>query len=248
MATTKNIKNLKRNMELSKALAETSDMVVEHSLPIPNRKKRVSLSSANSNISTSSTKGATMDDNARDQGRGLTRGLNTRKYTRKCGQKPKIVIPKGVKRPVGEQSSKHATEIGVLIRLEAPMQVEGLKKIPNEKKEDLFRKLVEKLTYELEEPHVVHCIWKSFAKQYSCFRSNAHSYYSKNKKEGGVSLARQRVYDKLITRPDDWLWLCDFWETAKFMKISETHSNNRDKLKNHHKLGTKSRAAHQFEN
>ncbi|EYU17392.1 hypothetical protein MIMGU_mgv1a024113mg, partial [Erythranthe guttata] len=150
------------------------------------------------------------------KGRGLTRGLNTRKYTRKCGQKPKIVIPKGVNRPVGEHSSKHATEIGVLIRLETPMQVEGWKKIPNEKKEDLFRKLVEKLTYELEEPHVVHCIWKSFAKQYSCFRSNAHNYYSKMKKEGGVSLARQRVYDKLITRPDDWLWLCDFWETAKF--------------------------------
>ncbi|EYU18266.1 hypothetical protein MIMGU_mgv1a018229mg, partial [Erythranthe guttata] len=182
------------------------------------------------------------------RGRGLTRGLNTQQYKRKSGgEKPKISIAKGLNRPVGEHSSKHATEIGVLIRCEAPMQVEGWAKIPDETKDHLLRKLTNKLSYELEEPHVVQCIWKSFAKQYSSFRSNAHKYYLKWKEGGGVTLARQNIYEKLGDRRDDWLWLCDFWETAKFKKISSTQKNNRKNLTYSHKLGTKSRAAHQHE-
>ncbi|EYU23245.1 hypothetical protein MIMGU_mgv1a020552mg, partial [Erythranthe guttata] len=104
-----------------------------------------------------------------------------------------------------------------------------------------------KLSYELEEPHVVQCIWKSFAKQYSSFRSNAHKYYLKWKEGGGVTLARQNIYEKLGDRRDDWLWLCDFWETTKFEKVSNTQKSNRKKLTYSHKLGTKSRAAHQHE-
>ncbi|EYU45827.1 hypothetical protein MIMGU_mgv1a019673mg, partial [Erythranthe guttata] len=179
---------------------------------------------------------------AEKRGCGLTRGLNTQKYVRKCGEKPKIVIPRGVNKPIGEHSSKHATQIGVLIRLDAPMQVARWAKIPVEEKEDLFR------NYEVDEPHVVTCIWKSFAKQYSTFRSNAHKHYQTIRDKSGVRLARQSTYEKLANRRDDWLWLCDFWETDTFNKISETQSNNRDKLKYSHKLGTKSRAAHQHEN
>ncbi|XP_012837876.1 PREDICTED: uncharacterized protein LOC105958410 [Erythranthe guttata] len=167
---------------------------------------------------------------AEKRGRGLTRGLNTQKYVRKCGEKPKIVIPRGVNKPIGEHSSKHATQIGVLIRLDAPMQVAGWAKIPVEEKEDLFRKLI------------------SYAKQYSTFRSNAHKHYQTIRDKSGVRLARQSTYEKLANRHDDWLSLCDFWETDTFKKISETQSNNRDKLKYSHKFGTKSRAAHQHEN
>ncbi|PIN26722.1 hypothetical protein CDL12_00520 [Handroanthus impetiginosus] len=127
--------------------------------------------------------------------------------------KPKILIPKGFKRPVGEHSSKHATQIGVIIRLESPMQVEGWAKISDEIKDHLFRKLINKLSYDVEEPHVVHCIWMSFARQYFTFLLNALKYYQKMKAEGGVALARQNVYSKLANRRDDWLWLCDFWET-----------------------------------
>lgn len=76
------------------------------------------------------------------RGRGLSRGLNTQNHKRKCGEKPKITIPDGINRPVGDHKSKHATEIGVLIRLEAPMRVEGWAKIPQDKKEYLFKKLV----------------------------------------------------------------------------------------------------------
>ncbi|EYU45825.1 hypothetical protein MIMGU_mgv1a025273mg, partial [Erythranthe guttata] len=176
-------------------------------------------------------------DVAEKRGRGLTRGLNTQKYVRKCGEKPKIVIPRGVNKPIGEHSSKHATQIGVLIRLDAPMQVAGWAKIPVEEKEDLFRKLINKLSYEVDEPHV-----------YSTFRSNAHKHYQTIRDKSGVRLARQSTYEKLANRHDDWLSLCDFWETDTFKKISETQSNNRDKLKYSHKFGTKSRAAHQHEN
>ncbi|EYU43082.1 hypothetical protein MIMGU_mgv1a017727mg [Erythranthe guttata] len=227
MAVANKTRDLKRKLELSKALTATCDMdddPIVHSMP------------------------QTLGPVKEKRGRGLTRGLNTQKYIRKCGEKPKIVIPRGINKPVGEHSSKHATQIGVLIRLEAPMKVEGWAKIPNEKKEDLFRRLVNKLSYDVEEPHVVSCIWKSFAKQYSTFRSNAHMYYKKMRKQGGVALARETIYEKLANRQDDWLWLCDFWETPKFKKISETQSNNRSNLEYTHKLGTKSRAAHQHEN
>ncbi|KAL3825536.1 hypothetical protein ACJIZ3_021565 [Penstemon smallii] len=72
---------------------------------------------------------------------GLTIGLNTKKYTRKYGVKPTIIIPEGINRPVGLHASKHASLIGALIKREAPMQVEGWSKIPNETKEELFKKL-----------------------------------------------------------------------------------------------------------
>ncbi|KAL3834162.1 hypothetical protein ACJIZ3_008898 [Penstemon smallii] len=139
--------------------------------------------------------------------RGLTIGLNTEKYTRKYGVKPTIIIPEGINKPVGLHASKHASLIGALIKREAPMQVEGWSKIPNETKEELFKKLT----------------------------------------VSGVVLAKQRIYDKLGDRKEDWLCLCEFWETEEFQKISETQSNNRAKKTHQHKLGTKSRAAHQYE-
>ncbi|KAL3810517.1 hypothetical protein ACJIZ3_000008 [Penstemon smallii] len=150
--------------------------------------------------------------------------------------KPKIDIPEGLDKPVGQHSSKHASQIGILIKLEAPMQVEGWANIPEDT-----------LNYEHDKKHVMKCIERSFAKQYSTFRSNVHKHYKKWRDEVGVELAKEHIYEKLDNRSEDWLWLCDFFETEKFKKISETQSKNRSKLKTQHKLGTKSRAAHQYE-
>ncbi|XP_012832659.1 PREDICTED: uncharacterized protein LOC105953533 isoform X2 [Erythranthe guttata] len=55
------------------------------------------------------------------------------------------------------------------------------------------------------------------------------------------------IYVILVHMAKDHL-IIFFFYYKHLQKISETQSNNRDKLKNHHKLGTKSRAAHQFEN
>ncbi|KAL3830993.1 hypothetical protein ACJIZ3_019795 [Penstemon smallii] len=177
--------------------------------------------------------------------RGPTKGWNTQMHTRKYGEKPKIDIPEGLDKPVGQHSSKHASQIGILVKLEAPMQVEGWANIPEDTKEHLFKKLF--LNYEHDKKHVMKCIERSFAKQYSTFRSNVHKHYKKWRDEVGVELAKEHIYEKLANRPEDWLWLCDFFETEKFKKISETQSKNRSKLKTQHKLGTKSRAAHQYE-
>ncbi|KAL3825380.1 hypothetical protein ACJIZ3_021409 [Penstemon smallii] len=129
--------------------------------------------------------------------RGPTIGLNIEKYTRKNGEKPTIIIPEGLNKPVGLHASKHASLIGVLIKLEAPMQVDDWSKIPDEKKKELFKKLVNKLNYEVEKPHVMKCIYKSFAKSFSNFRTNAYKHYKAMKAEGGVALAKEVIYDKL---------------------------------------------------
>ncbi|KAL3846332.1 hypothetical protein ACJIZ3_003735 [Penstemon smallii] len=153
--------------------------------------------------------------------RGPTIGLNIEKYTRKNGEKPTIIIPEGLNKPVGLHASKHASLIGVLIKLEAPMQVDDWSKIPDEKKKELFKKLVNKLNYEVEKPHVLKCIYKSFAKSFSNFRSNAYKHYKAMKAEGGVALAKEVIYDKLIERKEDWLWLCEYWETEKFQNLDD---------------------------
>ncbi|KAK4486586.1 hypothetical protein RD792_006837 [Penstemon davidsonii] len=179
--------------------------------------------------------------------RGPTIGWNTQEHTRKYGAKPSIVIPEGMDHPVGQHSSKHASQIGILVKVEAPMQVSGWKEIPEDTKDHLYKKLFDKLNYEHNKEHVKRCVKRSFAKSYSTFRSNAHIHYKKWRDEVGVELAKQHIYDRLANRPEDWLWLCDFWETDKFKQVSEKQSNNRAKLKTNHKLGTKSRAAHQYE-
>ncbi|KAL3849591.1 hypothetical protein ACJIZ3_011473 [Penstemon smallii] len=135
--------------------------------------------------------------------RGPTIGLNIEKYTRKNGEKPTIIIPEGLNKPVGLHASKHASLIGVLIKLEAPMQVDDWSKIPDEKKKELFKKLVNKLNYEVEKPHVLKCIYKSFAKSFSNFRSNAYKHYKAMKAEGGVALAKEVIYDNLSSNLDD---------------------------------------------
>ncbi|KAL3834120.1 hypothetical protein ACJIZ3_008856 [Penstemon smallii] len=251
--------DLKRKMTLSSALAEANSMTddtTEPNLPqssgSTSKKKRVSvihdkLRDQEDEDQTTDNSIAP-DDQLNVKGKcGPTIGLNIEKYTRKNGEKPTIIIPEGLNKPVGLHASKHASLIGVLIKLEAPMQVDDWSKIPDEKKKELFKKLVNKLNYEVDKPHVLKCIYKSFAKSFSNFRSNAYKHYKAMKAEGGVALAKEVIYDKLIERKEDWLWLCEYWETEKFQKISETQSKNRAKLKTQHKLGTKSRAAHQYE-
>ncbi|PIN15991.1 hypothetical protein CDL12_11359 [Handroanthus impetiginosus] len=229
LATTNKTFDLKHKKLLSIVLYSANNMAVdsaEHFLPrrinAPNKIKSIGFPATKtfspSNISSAQNRQAAVQENLGPEEvteetldttsnvnvknwHGLTISLNTQKYTKAIGEKPKLIILVGVNRPTGIHSSKHASMIGVLIKLEAPMQVEGWANISEDEREDLFLKLI--LDYEVDKPHVMKCICKSFAKQYATFRLKAHSYYKKMKAEGDMALARECVHDKLINHPDD---------------------------------------------
>ncbi|KAL0921175.1 hypothetical protein M5K25_008222 [Dendrobium thyrsiflorum] len=185
--------------------------------------------------------------------RGPNRGVALEEHYRTKG-KISIFIPEGLNRPVGEHHSKLSREAGIIIRNFAPMQVERWDKISDIDKEILLKKLMMfgtsqsyehvKIDLSIEESHVKECVMHTMSKRFSDFRSKAYVHY---KKLGGGMLARKKPYKELMERPDDWIWLCNFFESETFKKKSESNSRNRSMLKFVHRMGTKSLVAHLYE-
>ncbi|KAL0928273.1 hypothetical protein M5K25_000145 [Dendrobium thyrsiflorum] len=177
------------------------------------------------------------------QKRGPNRGVALEEHYRTKG-KISIFIPEGLNRPVGEHHSKLSREAGIIIRNFAPMQVERWDQISDTDKEILLEKLMVKIDLSIEESHVKECVMHTMSKRFSDFRSKAYLHY---KKLGGGMLARKKPYKELMERPDDWIWLCNFFESETFKKKSESNSRNRSMLKFVHRMGTKSLVAHLYE-
>ncbi|KAI0510907.1 hypothetical protein KFK09_011518 [Dendrobium nobile] len=158
--------------------------------------------------------------------------------------KVSIIIPEGLNRPVGEHHSKLSREASIIIRNFAPMQVERWEQVSDADKELLLKKLLVKINLSIEESHVKDCVMHMMSKRFSDFRSKAYVHY---KKHGGGMLARQKPYKKLIERPADWIWLCNFFDSEAFKKKSESNCRNRSMLKVIHRMGTKSLVAHLYD-
>nr|CAD1842373.1 unnamed protein product [Ananas comosus var. bracteatus] len=54
--------------------------------------------------------------------------------------------------------------------------------------------------------------------RYKDFRCRCHLYY---KKLGGGEVARQCPHKDFVNRPDDWLWLCDHFDSEAFQQCGE---------------------------
>ncbi|KAL0920078.1 hypothetical protein M5K25_009186 [Dendrobium thyrsiflorum] len=186
--------------------------------------------------------------------RGPNRGVALEEHYRTKG-KISIFIPEGLNRPVGEHHSKLSREAGIIIRNFVPMQVERCDQISDIDKEILLKKIdvmfsylviskMVKIDLSIEESHVKECVMHTMSKRFSDFRSKAYVHY---KKLGGGMLARKKPYKELMERPDDWIWLCNFFELETFKKKSESNSRNRSMLKFVHRMGTKSLVAHLYE-
>ncbi|KAI0492442.1 hypothetical protein KFK09_026715 [Dendrobium nobile] len=74
-----------------------------------------------------------------------------------------------------------------------------------------------KINLSIEESHVKDCVMHTMSKRFSDFRSKAYIHY---KKHGGGMLARQKPYKEFIERPADWIWLCNFFDSEAFKKLS----------------------------
>ncbi|PKU62903.1 hypothetical protein MA16_Dca022478 [Dendrobium catenatum] len=124
-----------------------------------------------------------------------------------------IIIPEGLNRPVGEHHSKLYREAGIIIRKFAPTQVERWDQVSDTDKEILLKKLMVKINISIEEPHVKDCVMHMMSKRFSDFLSKAYIHY---KKLGVGVLARKKPYKELIERPNDWISLCNFFDSEIF--------------------------------
>lgn len=64
--------------------------------------------------------------------------------------------------------------------------------------------------------NVRECVEEMMSFRYKDFRCRCHLYY---KKLGGGEVARQCPYKEFVNRHDDWLWLCDHFDSEAFQVI-----------------------------
>ncbi|XP_024197265.1 uncharacterized protein LOC112200468 isoform X3 [Rosa chinensis] len=184
----------------------------------------------------------TLEENiAQKKRRGETRGLGTAK--KKCCSNPiEIDIPEHVKRAVGANCQSYITEIGCIVRQNAPLQVKHWSGISKDDVALMVRLVHEKFKLE-NEPHVNEAIEADMKRRYSTWRYNLHKTF----------LQYESVEEALENRPenvgeDDWNFLINWWHDDQWLELSGNNKKNRDKLTITHCAGTKAFSRIRYEN
>ncbi|KAM5549797.1 hypothetical protein ABKV19_000955 [Rosa sericea] len=153
-----------------------------------------------------------------------------------------IDIPEHVKRAVGENCQSYITEIGCIVRQNAPLQVKHWSGINRDDIATMVRLVREKFKLG-NEPHVNEAIEANMKRRYSTWRYNLHKAF----------LQYESAEEALENRPqnvgeDDWDFLINWWHDDEWLELSGKNKKNRDKLTITHCAGTKAFSRIRYEN
>ncbi|TVU23166.1 hypothetical protein EJB05_30200, partial [Eragrostis curvula] len=136
---------------------------------------------------------------------------------KKAGHPLNLIISEE-KRPVGENNELLSREIGFLTRYHAPIRRDGWQSLDENDKVPLYELLKLKFNLDFAEPRVKGCVDLLFSSCYKSFRHRCHNHYLFH---GGGETARANPYRPLAERVDDWIWLCDHFETDEYKGCGE---------------------------
>lgn len=91
--------------------------------------------------------------------RKVAQNLSLKKFTDGGGGKPKIEIPIGKLRPLGNWSSEWVAEMGIIVRQNIPLTLHSWKNVTSEFKLTLYEKVMVNSIY-LVQPHEHHFLFK----------------------------------------------------------------------------------------
>ncbi|KAL4583268.1 hypothetical protein LXL04_007836 [Taraxacum kok-saghyz] len=133
------------------------------------------------------------------------------------------------KKFVGDSATYFATEVGIVMRKFCPLEFHTWENVPNENKEEMIDRLREKFEIPHEDQALVRCVDGQLQRQWKRTRSDLKKYWNTN---GGItnpSLAKSKM-DPNCRSPEDWEFMCKYWERDKAKKYADQMKENRKKL------------------
>ncbi|XP_071902869.1 uncharacterized protein [Coffea arabica] len=169
--------------------------------------------------------------------RGYTRNIALSKE-KKAGKKVKVQVSEVSGRVIGEGAQQYISEASCVIRKYGKWKAEKWSKLQESDREGMLKLVNNSFAYD-EGEHVKPALLKQLNTQYRSRRYNFHKIFKKfSTKEEALANRPQYVEES------DWIYLCDYFCSLNFMKISERNKINRSKQKTAHTAGTKSFLRH----
>ncbi|KAL1553451.1 hypothetical protein AAHA92_14127 [Salvia divinorum] len=129
--------------------------------------------------------------------------------------------------PVGKYASVFMKELGVAVKIHAPLQVQGWKKVTDEQKRPIFQQLENAflIDFSLGPNSVKKETDKLISKKYRWYRQKMHIHY-KTLTHLPWEDRLKHVPEKLRKREADWVYMCKLFESETFKKYSLVNSGN----------------------
>ncbi|CAL1396455.1 unnamed protein product [Linum trigynum] len=174
--------------------------------------------------------------------RGKTKGYAVKKRLEEGQKIGGIIIEEGAKAPVGSNENLFKMEMGVVVRVLAPIRKFFWTEVTEEEKLPLFAKIESEFDIDMSDPHVREMVDGIIAARFRRFKHNCHQHY---KKESDPIKARENP--KKTVNIDDWKVLCDHFESPTFKKQSLANVQNRAMQIHPHTRGAKSQSQRLYE-
>ncbi|WCJ39805.1 hypothetical protein M5689_020765 [Euphorbia peplus] len=179
--------------------------------------------------------------NEKKRGRGKARGFEVKKRLKEGKKSDGVTIVKDNYVPVGPTEKIIKIEIGVVTRLLAPLQVFYWKHMPEDKKQPLFARLESEFELSFDDPHVKEVVDAAMEKRFKQYKHQCHKHYKTYSPEDAKKNPPEDV------TLDDWVHLCNHFESDAFKQQSTANKLNRGKLQITNRTGVKLYAQRIFE-
>ncbi|RWR84864.1 Transposase, Ptta/En/Spm, plant [Cinnamomum micranthum f. kanehirae] len=189
------------------------------------------------NSSTQSANASTPGSTSSVTKRGKAKNNTLINHIARRGQKPRIEIPPGKSKPVGDWSQQFASEVGIICREYAPLSLYNWRNVKKEYKskvQTMHGHILKSFDIDIHLPHIERAINKYIGQRLKEFRCRLHVYYK------SLSNDQRRRKPYVNVAQEDWERLCDWFETDKFKKLSTVNKAIRAKKKVHHRGGSRS--------
>ncbi|CAI0389070.1 unnamed protein product [Linum tenue] len=153
--------------------------------------------------------------------RGKTKGYEVKKRLEEGTKIGGIIIEEGAKAPVGTNDKLWKMEIGVIVRVLAPIGKFFWKDLTEEDKLPLFAKLESEFDVDFTAPHVRDMVDTIMARRFRQFKYRCHQHY---KNETDKVKARENPIEEVNI--DDWKLLCDHFDSVQFKNEKEKTANS----------------------
>ncbi|KAK9105418.1 hypothetical protein Scep_022262 [Stephania cephalantha] len=151
------------------------------------------------------------------------------------GKKPKVDIPEGLLKPVGNWSKEFTAEVGIICRSHAPFTCAKWKLVTEEDKQKIYKKILEKFDINLECSRIRFAVDKYLGDRFRSHKHKLHKHYRKFKSH---KEALKHPYENVSK--EDWKVCCKQFASDKYKKVSVANTNNRGKVKVTHCAGSRS--------
>ncbi|KAK0608616.1 hypothetical protein LWI29_033395 [Acer saccharum] len=159
--------------------------------------------------------------------RGKSRGVRLDRLITSANGQLHVDFSSG--KPKGPNAEMFSTEIGIVVRSHAPLNVEKWDDIPEEQTQPLIDRVLSKFDVDISKPYVKDWMLKRMRLRFNGFRNKLNEEF-KSFSDKKTALENQPKY---LDSQEYWVFLCDRFDSAKFQDRSNKNKKNRGGLPVH---------------